>query len=138
MNASFCLKCGSVFPTGARSCPRCDSPVFLSVLKAGKALPVSRADDGTWYRDADCGRRWVAVTMNNGVQLFDPTVAPYRIRGDGKRIRGPYDPEVAGDWLVCREDWVTSDGVRWTLQWRFLIGPSAPVSPTGGTCEVVG
>ena len=138
MDACFCSRCGSVFPMGTETCPRCDSPQGLSRLKAGKALPVSRADDGIWYRDSDRGRRWVAVRMNGGVRRFDPAVASYRIRGDGRRVRGPYDLEVAGDYLVCREDWETSDGLRWILQWRFLIGPGVPVSSSGGVCEVIG
>ncbi len=132
-NACFCRKCGRVFPSGTDSCPRCRSSIDLAVLRPGKAIPVSWAEDG-WYRDADNGRRWVAVTSSEGVRLMEPDAAPYMIRAAGQRIRGPYDPEVFGDLLVCREDWGTPDGVLWTFQWKFDVKGDS----SNGICEVVG
>lgn len=132
MDACFCKKCGRVFPSGTVSCPSCHSPEGLSRLKAGKALPVSRSSDGTLYRDSDFGRRWVAVPTEEGIRLFDPSVASHRIRGDGRRVGVPYGSETLGDIIVRREDWETSDGSRWVLQWRFRIGTDVPI------CEVVG
>lgn len=137
MNACFCSRCGSVFPTGTVSCPRCQTSSELTSLKPGKAIPVSWAPDG-WYRDTDNGRRWIAVTSSEGVRLMEPDVAPHTIRATGRRIRGPYGEEIVGDLLLCREDWETPDGIRWTFQWLFRIGADVSTSNTAGVCEVVG
>lgn len=136
MNACFCRKCGRVFPTGIGSCPRCGRSSELSSLSPGKAIPVSWAADG-WYRDTDNGRRWVAVSTSEGVRLMEPECAPHMIRATGRRVRGPYDPEIVWDLLLCREDWETTDGVRWTFQWLFRLGTDVFTSGTAGICEVI-
>ena len=136
-NACFCRKCGRVFPAGIETCPRCRSASGLLCLRPGKAIPISQDGDG-WYRDVDNGRRWVAVTTSEGVRLMEPESAPYMIRASGRRVRGPYGEEIVGDLLLCREDWETPDGVRWTFQWLFRIGTDVAASGTIGACEVVG
>lgn len=132
MNACFCRRCGRVFIQGADVCPVCRSLRDMATLRAGCALPVGY-HDGDWYRDPDNGRRWVAVTVSDGVRLMDPQAAASWILGTGERVMSPYDPMVYDDLLVCREDWRTSDGVRWTVQWKFHVS----ACPRRGVCEVV-
>lgn len=136
MNACFCRKCGRVFLKGTDVCPKCLSVPDMVWLKAGGAVPVGY-HDGEWYRDADNGRRYVAVTLSDGIRLMTTGCAAQWIVATGKREGKLYAPEVYDDLLVCREDWRTPDGVLWTLQYKFSTSICASEHPQLGVCEVV-
>lgn len=138
MNASYCSKCGCVFPMGTKVCDRCASTENLVLLKPKRFLPISfYSDRGTacWYRDPDFGKRWVTIPVGDETALVEPDTAARMIMIRGRRVKGPYDPETIDRWVTCKDDWETADGMCWTLRWTFALAENA-VS-TNVRCEVV-
>ncbi len=139
MNASYCAKCGSVFPMGARFCERCSSSENIVELRPGKFLPISFYNDkgyAGWFRDPDFGRRWVTIPVGDETALVEPDTAAKMIMIRGRRIKGPYEPETMDRMVTCKDDWETADGLHWTIRWTFALTQNAD-STTNVRCEVV-
>lgn len=138
MNASYCARCGNVFPMGTKHCDGCASTADLVELKPGRFIPVSFYNDkgvAGFHRDPDFGKRWVAIPVGDESALVEPDTAAKVIMMRGRRVRGPYDPETLDRWITCKDDWETADGLHWTIRWTFALTGNA--GQTDVRCEVV-
>ena len=138
MNASYCARCGTVYPMGTKHCDGCASTADLVELKPGKFLPISFYNDGGiagWHRDPDFGTRWVTIPVGDETALVEPDTAAKVIMMKGRRVKGPYEPETFDRWVTCKDDWETADGLHWTIRWTFALAENA--DRTNVRCEVV-
>ena len=92
------------------------------------------------------GQRAMGLSQSAALRQADPRCGrrkPQSVEQMASRMEADPDvkertKEIVGDLLLCREDWETPDGVRWTFQWLFRIGTDVTASGTIGACEVVG